>query len=58
MGSLLRLDFFVDAAELTLNASDLMPRGFTLLVIHIHGSGGGQPSLCAAHNCHHHLQIA
>jgi len=46
MGSLLRLDFFVDATELTLNARDLMPRGFTLLVIHIHGGGSGQPS-CA-----------
>jgi hypothetical protein len=52
------LDFFVDAAELTLNAIDLMPRGFRLLVIHIHGSGAGQPSLCPAHDRHHHLQIA
>jgi len=39
MRLLLRLDFFVDAAELVLNALDLMPRGFRLLVIQICGSG-------------------
>jgi hypothetical protein len=33
MGSLLRLDFFVDAAELVVNAFDLMPRSFRLLVV-------------------------
>jgi hypothetical protein len=43
---------------LTLNAVDLMPRGFTLLVIHVHGSSAGQPPLCAAHNRQHHLQVA
>jgi hypothetical protein len=57
MRSLLRLDFFVDAAELTLNAIDLMSHAFRLLVIHIHGSGAGQSSLCSAHDCYHHLQI-
>jgi hypothetical protein len=41
-----------------LNALDLMPRGFRLLVIQIRGSGTGQSSLRAAHNRHHHLQIA
>jgi hypothetical protein len=33
MRFLLRLDFFVDAAKLALNALDLMPRGLRLLVI-------------------------
>jgi hypothetical protein len=33
MRFLLRLDFFVDAAELVLNALDLMPRGSRLLAI-------------------------
>jgi len=41
-----------------LNALDLMPYGFRLLVIHFHGSGTGQSSLCPIHDCHHQLQIA
>jgi hypothetical protein len=44
--------------ELFLNAIDLMPCGFALLVIQFRGSGAGQPSLRAVHNRHHHLQIA
>jgi hypothetical protein len=41
-----------------LNAIDLMPRGFRLLVIQLCGSGPRQPALRAVHNRHHHLQIA
>jgi hypothetical protein len=33
MRPLLRFDFFVDMAELALNALDLMPCGFRLLII-------------------------
>jgi hypothetical protein len=58
MRFLLRLDFFVDAMELLLNALDLMPRGFRLLVIQLRGSGAGQSPLRAIHNRHHRLQIA
>jgi len=46
MRFLLRLDYFVDAAELALNTLDLMPRG------------ARQPPLRAVHNRHHHFQIA
>jgi len=41
-----------------LNALDLMPRCFGLLVIQLHGSGARQPPLGAVYNRHHHLQIA
>jgi hypothetical protein len=41
-----------------LNALDLVPRGFALLVIQLHGRRTSQPPLCTAHNRHHHLQIA
>jgi hypothetical protein len=58
MGFLLRLDFFVDAMELLVNALDLMPRGFRLLVIHLGGSRARQSPLCAVHNRHNHFQIA
>ena len=44
--------------ELLLNALDLMPRRFRLLVIHLAGSRARQSPLCAVHNRHHHLQIA
>jgi hypothetical protein len=54
----LRWDFFVDAMELSLNAIDLLPRGFRLLVIQLRGSGAGQSPLRAVHNRQHHLQIA
>ena len=44
--------------ELLLNALDLMPRGFRLLLIQLRGSGAGQSPLRPVHNRHHHLQIA
>jgi len=47
----------VNAAELTLNAMDLIPRRFTLLVIQFHRSGAGQPSVGAVHNRCHNLQV-
>jgi len=58
MRFLLQLDVFVHAAELLLNALDLIPRGFRLLRLQLHGSGAGQAPLRAGHNRHHHLQIA
>jgi hypothetical protein len=58
MRFLLRLDFFVDAMELLLNALDLMPRRFRLLVIQLRGSRARQSPLCAAHNRRNHFQIA
>jgi hypothetical protein len=58
MGFLLRLDFFVDAMDLLLNAFDLTPRRFRLLVIHLRGSRARQSPLCAVHNRCHHFQIA
>jgi hypothetical protein len=58
MGFLLRWDFFVDAMELLLNALDLMPRSFRLLLIQLHGSRARQPPLGAVHNRYHHFQIA
>ena len=44
--------------ELFLNAIDLMPRGFRLLVIQLRSSGAGQPPLRAVHDRCHHFQIA
>jgi len=44
--------------ELLLNAVDLVPRGFRLLVIQLRGSGPRQPALRAVHNRHYHFQIA
>ena len=44
--------------ELLLNALDLMPRGFGLLVIQLRGSRARQPPLRAVHNRHYHFQIA
>jgi hypothetical protein len=58
MRFLLRLDFFADAIELLLNALDLMPHGFRLLVIQVRGGGARQSPLRAAHNRHRHFQIA
>jgi hypothetical protein len=40
------------------NALDLMPCGFRLLVIQLRGCGASQSPLRAVHNRHHHLQIA
>jgi hypothetical protein len=58
MRFLLRLDFFVDAMELLLNALDLIPHRFRLLVIHLRGSRARQSPLCAVYNRHNHFQIA
>jgi hypothetical protein len=58
MRFLLRLDCFVDAAELALNTLDLMPRGLRLLVIQLRLGGARQPTLRADHNRHDHFQIA
>ena len=41
-----------------MNALDLMPCGFRLLVIQLRSSGAGQSPLRAGHNRDHHLQIA
>jgi hypothetical protein len=58
MRFLLRSDGFVDAAELVLNAVDLMPRGFPLLVIQLRGSGARQPTMRPVRDGGHHFQIA
>jgi hypothetical protein len=58
MWFLLRVNFFVDAAELVLNALDLLPRSLRLLVIQLRGSGARQPPLRSVHHRHHHLQLA
>jgi hypothetical protein len=58
MRFLLRLDFFVDAMELLLNALDLMPRGPRLLVLQVRSRGARQPPLRAVQYRHHHFQIA
>jgi hypothetical protein len=58
MRFLLRLDCFLDAMELLLNALDLVPRGFCLLVIQLRDSGARQPPLRTVHNRHHQFQIA
>jgi hypothetical protein len=52
------LDFFVDAAELPLNALELMPCSLRVLVIQLRGSGARQPPLRSIHNRRHHFQIA
>ena len=44
--------------ELLLNAVDLVPRGFRLLLIRLRGSIASQPPLRAVHYRHHHFQIA
>ena len=44
--------------DLLLNALNLMPHGFRLLLIQLRGSGAGQSPLRAIHNRHHHFQIA
>jgi hypothetical protein len=58
MRSFLRLNFFVDAMKLLLNALDLMPRRFGLLLVQLGGGCACQSPLCASHNRHHHFQIA
>jgi hypothetical protein len=54
----LRLDCFVDAKELLLNALDLIQRGFRLLLIHLRSRRPRQSSMGAIHNRCHHFQIA
>jgi hypothetical protein len=44
--------------ELLLNAIDLVPHGFRLLVIQLRRGGARQSPLRAVHNRHHHFQIA
>ena len=41
-----------------MNACDLMPCGFGLLVIQLRGPGASQSAMRAVHDCGHHLQIA
>ena len=41
-----------------MNALDLVPRGFALLVTQLRGRRTSQPPLYTAHNRHHHFQIA
>jgi len=54
----LRWDGFADAAELLLNALDLIPRGLALLRIQFRGGGSRQPPVCAVHNRSNHFQVA
>jgi hypothetical protein len=54
----LRLDGLVDAKELLLNALDLIPRGFRLLLIHLRSRRPRQSPMGAVHNRHHHFQSA
>jgi hypothetical protein len=58
MRFLLRLDGFVKAVKLLLNAVELMPRGLRLLGLQLAGSSTGHPPLRAVHDRHHHFQIA
>jgi hypothetical protein len=55
---LLRWNGVVNAAELLLNALDLIPRGLALLRIQFRGGGSRQPPVCAVHNRSNHLQVA
>jgi hypothetical protein len=58
MQFLLWQNVFVYAMELLLNAIDLVPRGFRLLLIQLSGGGARQSPVRAVHNRHHHFQIA
>jgi hypothetical protein len=53
----LRWDGFADAAELLLNALDLIPRNFALLRVQVCGGGPRQTSLGAVHDRGDHLQV-
>ena len=44
--------------ELLLNALDLLPRGFRLLLIQLRSGGTRQSPVRAVHDRHHHFQIA
>ena len=52
------LHSFADAAQLALNAFDLMLHRLALLAVYVHGGGSGQSPLYPVHNRRHHLQIA
>ena len=52
------MKFFADAAELALNALDLMLGRIALLAIHFYSRGSGQTPLCTVHDGGHHIQIA
>ena len=52
------LHSFADAAQLALNALDLMLHRLALLAVYFHGCGSGQSPLCPVHDRCHHLQIA
>jgi len=55
---LLRQKFFVDAAQLALNALDLMLNRLALLTVHFRDRGSAQSPLRPVHDRRHHLQIA
>jgi hypothetical protein len=57
MRLLLRWNLFLETAELTLKAIDLMPRRFTLLTIQLRTSGASQSPMSAVGYGGHHLQI-
>jgi hypothetical protein len=44
--------------ELPLNAVDLIPRGFALLVIQLRDSGARQPTMRSVRYGGHHFQVA
>ena len=52
------LHSFADAAQLVLNALDLMLHRLALLAVYFHARGSGQSPLCPVHDRCHHLQIA
>jgi hypothetical protein len=58
MWFLLRLDCLFDVKQLLLNALDLIPRGFRLLVIHLRSRRPRQPPMGAVHDRDHHFQVA
>jgi hypothetical protein len=55
---LLRWNGVADAAELLLNALDLIPRGLALLRIRFRRGGSRQPPVRAVHNRSNHFQVA
>jgi len=55
---LLRWNRVVDAAELLLNALDLITHGLALLRIQFGGGGSRQPPVRAVHNRSNHFQVA
>jgi hypothetical protein len=55
---LLLRKFLPDAAELLLDALDLISHGFALLAIHLHGRPTGKPPVCAVDDRGDDFQIA